>query len=188
MVTHAIAPKLSRGALDLNSGRRSIPSHFHVCAFHNKELKDSDSEQLQPFIGSSSHQYRARHRYFPPISLKIINLYTSHAKNSDHRSFYTWTTIRQRKDVGSNPTTNRMLALNPSNTIQMRFFAAKKRDFYEVLGVAKGSDKATIKKAYFNLAKKYHPDTNKVRFLFRHKNQLFIHFLPISLNKCSMLI
>ncbi|KAL7550363.1 hypothetical protein ACHAWF_013602 [Thalassiosira exigua] len=35
-----------------------------------------------------------------------------------------------------------------------------KRDFYNVLGVGKGADKGEIKKAYFKLAKKYHPDTN----------------------------
>ena len=35
---------------------------------------------------------------------------------------------------------------------------ADKRDYYEVLGVDKNADDATIKKAYRNLAKKYHPD------------------------------
>ena len=37
---------------------------------------------------------------------------------------------------------------------------ADKRDYYEVLGVDKGADEATIKKAYRQLAKKYHPDMN----------------------------
>lgn len=37
---------------------------------------------------------------------------------------------------------------------------AEKRDYYEVLGVSKDADDATLKKAYRVLAKKYHPDTN----------------------------
>lgn len=37
---------------------------------------------------------------------------------------------------------------------------ADKRDYYEVLGVDKNADDAAIKKAYRQLAKKYHPDTN----------------------------
>ena len=35
---------------------------------------------------------------------------------------------------------------------------AEKRDYYEILGVAKDADEATLKKAYRSLAKKYHPD------------------------------
>ena len=38
--------------------------------------------------------------------------------------------------------------------------AEQKRDYYEVLGVDRGADEANIKKAYRQLAKKYHPDAN----------------------------
>ncbi len=38
---------------------------------------------------------------------------------------------------------------------------ADKRDYYEVLGVAKDADEATIKRAFKRLAIKYHPDHNK---------------------------
>lgn len=38
--------------------------------------------------------------------------------------------------------------------------AEQKRDYYEVLGVDKNADDAAIKKAYRQLAKKYHPDMN----------------------------
>lgn len=37
---------------------------------------------------------------------------------------------------------------------------ADKRDYYEVLGVSKSATDAELKKAYRNVAKKYHPDTN----------------------------
>ena len=37
---------------------------------------------------------------------------------------------------------------------------AEKRDYYEVLGVSKDADDAAIKRAYRQLAKKYHPDMN----------------------------
>lgn len=38
---------------------------------------------------------------------------------------------------------------------------AEKRDYYEVLGIAKGASDDEIKKAYRKLSKQYHPDINK---------------------------
>ena len=35
-----------------------------------------------------------------------------------------------------------------------------KRDYYEVLGIDRNADEAAIKRAYRNLAMKYHPDRN----------------------------
>lgn len=37
----------------------------------------------------------------------------------------------------------------------------RKKDYYEVLGVDKQADEASVKRAYRKLAKKYHPDSNK---------------------------
>ena len=36
-----------------------------------------------------------------------------------------------------------------------------KKDYYKTLGLSKGSDAKAIKKAYYKLAKEYHPDQQK---------------------------
>lgn len=54
---------------------------------------------------------------------------------------------------------------------------AQKRDYYEVLGVAKDANEADIKKAYYKQAKKYHPDRNPdnkdAEAMFKEANEAY---------------
>ncbi len=51
-----------------------------------------------------------------------------------------------------------------------------KRDYYEVLGVERGADKDTLKRAFRKLAQKYHPDVNKTpeaEAIFKEVNEAY---------------
>ena len=57
-----------------------------------------------------------------------------------------------------------LLSSGPCLCRQARHFRISSqllKDYYSILGVPKNSNQKDIKKAYYQLAKKYHPDTNK---------------------------
>ena len=67
--------------------------------------------------------------------------------------------------------------------------AEAKRDYYEVLGVGKDADDSALKKAYRQVAKKYHPDMNpgdaEAEKKFK-RHQRLMRYLAIRRNAVSM--
>lgn len=117
---------------------------------------------------SSSSLGDSQSRAFPGVdirreysSISSSRRFSIHdSGNSTHTTIVTSNYAQNTMTTATTTTTTTTTRINQLAT--RSFSSASKRDFYEVLGIGKGADKAEIKKSYFKLAKQYHPDTNQV--------------------------
>jgi len=87
------------------------------------------------------------------LNLKVLSYHSNQWKTTNYSDY---------NSLSSCLLSNRIINSKVNNNVSScKYFSTGKRDYYEVLGVAKGSQKGLIKKAYFSLAKKYHPDANR---------------------------
>ena len=96
-----------------------------------------------------------------PVGSQSPPILTSGGISNQRRSY---SSMQTKSAIQNHKNRNYIKNNNTIATSSSRAFSSSKRDFYDILNIGKNADKGEIKKAYFKLAKKYHPDTNKVSF------------------------
>jgi DnaJ-domain-containing protein 1 len=150
--------------------KSSLPTNLRVVLTNSRQglctragrVLSANSTAIHTNNNNTNHNYEFSHSGSRRQIHIISQPFTSHGLKYKHApSIHDGRCIFLKKTSVLNHT----LSASTTRTISVRSFSSdSKRDLYEVLGVPRSSNKAEVKKAYFKLAKKFHPDTNKVGF------------------------
>ena len=146
------------------SAVRRPAASLAVAATGKRTLSTRALSQTQSSYTTPTNNNRDRSSLSPsnkPIGSQSPPILTSGGISNQRRSY---SSMQTKSAIQNN---NRNYIKNNNTIASSRTFSSSsKRDFYDILGIDKNADKGEIKKAYFKLAKKYHPDTNKVSFSY----------------------